>query len=76
MAKPKPVEEEMYEEDQDYEHLPIPDSTSVSLIECDLRVEQGNGLEDLPEKLASTLDHIIGQLDLITRTVSVISNEY
>ena len=26
---------------------------------------------ELPERLAATLDHIIGQLDIITRTVSI-----
>ena len=29
------------------------------------------GTEELPERLAATLDHIIGQLDIITRTVSI-----
>lgn len=28
----------------------------------------------LPEQLASTLDHIVGQLDIITRTMSILEN--
>ena len=28
-------------------------------------------LQELPEKLAGTLEHIVGQLDIITKTVEV-----
>jgi hypothetical protein len=34
----------------------------------------GGGRGDIPEKLASTLDHIVGQLDIITRTMSILEN--
>lgn len=50
------------EELVDYETAPIPESASGG----------GADMEELPERLASTLDHIIGQLDIITRTVTII----
>ena len=39
-----------------------------------LQQMQQGGRGDIPEKLASTLDHIVGQLDIITRTMSILES--